>query len=163
MQKIYFLRTVVAVATCLAVSTMFSGCSKDDDPNGGETGIPGAVQNLTATAGDGQVSLVWAAPDSGGGLTVKLFNRLSGCLNRDSAMIHEISMIMPKNQEIAGQARNDGVLKNHGNHKNLTKIQVQTKGIAGQARNDGASGQSQNHTQISGSDKKFINPQIFTK
>ncbi|MDR1860417.1 MAG: hypothetical protein LBR06_05800 [Bacteroidales bacterium] len=48
-----------------------------------------------------------------GGLTVELFNRLSGCLNRNSDMIHGIIRIMPKNQGIAGQARNDGVLKNH--------------------------------------------------
>ncbi|MDR1861034.1 MAG: hypothetical protein LBR06_08975 [Bacteroidales bacterium] len=66
---------------------------------------------------------------------------------------------MSKNQEIAGQARNDGVLKNQGNNKNLTKIQVQTKEIAGQARNDGT---LKNQGKISGSDSVVQTKNLLT-
>ena len=65
MTKFFKMRNVIAIAICLAGITVFSGCSKDDDPK--ETGKPGAVMNFTATAGDGQVSLSWVAPSNNGG------------------------------------------------------------------------------------------------
>jgi len=57
------LRKVVAIAICLAGITVFSGCEKPEDTKG----KPSAVMNLTATAGNGQVSLSWNAPSNDGG------------------------------------------------------------------------------------------------
>ena len=48
------LRNVVKIGVaCLVGITVFSGCEKEEDPNG----KPSVVMNLTATAGNGQVSL----------------------------------------------------------------------------------------------------------
>jgi len=61
------LRKVVAIAICLAGITVFSGCEKpEDDPKG----KPSAVMNFTATAGNGQVSLLWDTPSNNGGSEV---------------------------------------------------------------------------------------------
>ena len=59
----------VATIACLAGITVFSGCEKpEDDPNDDNgKGKPEAVMNLTATAGNGQVSLSWDAPSEDGG------------------------------------------------------------------------------------------------
>jgi hypothetical protein len=46
---------------------MFSGCDPEEDENGEETKVPGAVENFTATAGNVQVSLTWEAPSDNGG------------------------------------------------------------------------------------------------
>jgi hypothetical protein len=68
-KKNFNLRNVVAIAICLAVTTMFSGCEKDKDSNENNNaeGTPKAVMNFTATAGNGQVSLSWDAPSDNGG------------------------------------------------------------------------------------------------
>jgi len=60
------LRRSVLVAACLAVTTMFSGCGKDDNSGG----KPSAPLDFKATAGNGQVSLSWNAPASDGGSAI---------------------------------------------------------------------------------------------
>ena len=71
-RKRFNLRKVVAIATCLAGVTMFSGCDKENDPNENNngTGVPGTVMNFTATAGDKQVSLSWTVPSDDGGSAI---------------------------------------------------------------------------------------------
>ena len=49
----------VAIVALLAVTAGFASCKKDSDD---VTKVPGAVENFTATAGNGQVSLTWDAP-----------------------------------------------------------------------------------------------------
>jgi hypothetical protein len=60
------LRNVATIVACLAATTLFSGCDKEDGPNNG-TEKPDAVMNLTATAGNAQISLAWDAPSENGG------------------------------------------------------------------------------------------------
>jgi len=68
----FSLRNVVKIGvTCLAVCMMFSSCDKDDpNGNGNTEGKPTAVMNLTATTGNGQVSLTWDIPSENGGSEV---------------------------------------------------------------------------------------------
>ena len=64
------LRNVVKIGVaCLVGITVFLGCEKpEDDPNDDNgKGKPEAVMNLTATAGNGQVSLSWDVPTDNGG------------------------------------------------------------------------------------------------
>ena len=62
-------KNVVAIAICLATTTMFSGCEPEDNPDSG-TNNPSAVTDFTATAGDGQVSLTWNKPADNGGMEI---------------------------------------------------------------------------------------------
>jgi hypothetical protein len=59
------MRKVATTVACLAVA-VFSGCDPEEDLDNG-TGKPEAVVNLTATAGNAQVSLVWEEPADNGG------------------------------------------------------------------------------------------------
>ena len=68
LQRRLNLRNKVAIAACLAVAIMFSGCDKKEKED--ETSAPGAVVNLTATAGDKEVSVTWNAPADDGGAAI---------------------------------------------------------------------------------------------
>ncbi|MDR1860597.1 MAG: fibronectin type III domain-containing protein [Bacteroidales bacterium] len=65
-------------ALLLAVTAIVSSCDKTDKTDNTDntdnadngTGIPGTVVNLTATAGDGQVSLFWDEPSDNGGAEI---------------------------------------------------------------------------------------------
>ena len=57
----------MAMVACLAGALVFSGCGQSEEDNPKENGKPSAVMNLTATAGDGQVSLTWNIPSNNGG------------------------------------------------------------------------------------------------
>jgi hypothetical protein len=59
------MRKVATIVACLAIA-VFSGCDPAEDLDNG-TGKPEAVTNLTATAGNGQVSLTWNEPSDNGG------------------------------------------------------------------------------------------------
>ena len=79
MKSSFFLRNMAKTVTILAVvSFIFWGCeeclecdecNKEHLEDVGPT-VPGAVENLTATCGDGQVSLEWQAPTDNGGSAV---------------------------------------------------------------------------------------------
>ncbi len=61
MKKNSILRNVIAIAICLAVTTMFSGCDPVDPDNPG--GVPGEVSIFTADSEDpGEVTLRWGRP-----------------------------------------------------------------------------------------------------
>ena len=60
------LRKVAAIAACLAVTIGFASCETEDDG----AKVPGAVINLTATAGDAQVILTWEVPSDDGGTAI---------------------------------------------------------------------------------------------
>ena len=57
----------MAIVAFLAVTVGFASCKKDNDDG---TNVPGAVENFTATAGNGQVSLTWNAPSDDGGANI---------------------------------------------------------------------------------------------
>jgi len=61
------------ITLIVGVITAFTmiGCDNGNDPgNNGNPTVPGAVLNLTATPGDGQVSLSWSAPSNNGGTAI---------------------------------------------------------------------------------------------
>jgi hypothetical protein len=68
-KRIFYLRNVATIVACLAATTIFSGCEKDPDPID-EITAPGAVVNLTATAGNGQVTVTWETPTDDGGADI---------------------------------------------------------------------------------------------
>ncbi|MDR1861035.1 MAG: fibronectin type III domain-containing protein [Bacteroidales bacterium] len=54
-------------ALLFAATTIVASCDKNDENTNNAAGTPGAVQNFTAIAGDGQVSLTWEEPSDDGG------------------------------------------------------------------------------------------------
>jgi hypothetical protein len=84
-------RNLAAIVACLAVTTMFSGCGPEDDPDNG-TNTPGAVIDFTATAGDGQVSLTWTVPYDNGGSEITGYEvTMDAWTNKVSKTANELS------------------------------------------------------------------------
>ena len=84
------LRNVIAIAICLAATTMFSGCDKEKDLNG--MGKPAVVINFTATAGDAKVSLTWDAPLENGGSEITGYEvTMDNWKNKVTKLANELS------------------------------------------------------------------------
>ena len=70
MKSSFFLRNMAKTVTILAVAVcfVFSGCEcpECEHENNGLT-VPGVVENITVTTGDGQVDLTWGVPLNDGG------------------------------------------------------------------------------------------------
>jgi hypothetical protein len=59
-------RNVTTMLALFAATVVFASCEPEENPDNG-AGKPEAVMNLTATAGNGQVSLAWEEPSDNGG------------------------------------------------------------------------------------------------
>ena len=69
----FFLKNAATIVACFAlVCFFFSGCEKCPECEKNDLGpsVPGVVENLTVTTGDGQVGLTWGIPLDDGGSAI---------------------------------------------------------------------------------------------